>query len=116
MPYTQVPQNSGSNSSTDAIIFPTDQLRQVAAQILVDADAALQRHNAIWAKIQTFLHDHDDGGHMAAVLNPHEQRMRASYNWQMQLASALFQAIDTVEGTDNAMAQGFTHSYHGFQP
>ncbi|MDQ2715627.1 MAG: hypothetical protein M3Z08_12025 [Chloroflexota bacterium] len=110
MPH--MPANNGSGSSTDGILFPVDQMREVAAKILVQADLALQRHNTLWAQVQAFLHEHDDGGDMAAVLNPHEQRMRASYNWQMHLASTLFQAIDTVEGTDNAMAQGFMPGEH----
>lgn len=108
---SNVPEPGGSSS--DAIIFPTDQLREVAAKILVQADTALQQHNKLWAQVQTFLHENDDHGNMAAVLNPHDKRMRASYDWQMQLASTLFQVVDLVEGADDSAAQGFTPRHHG---
>ncbi|MEO6891195.1 MAG: hypothetical protein ABI324_19595 [Ktedonobacteraceae bacterium] len=42
-----MPANNGSGSSTDGILFPVDQMREVAAKILVQADLALQKHNTL---------------------------------------------------------------------
>ncbi|MBV9615284.1 MAG: hypothetical protein JO031_07510, partial [Ktedonobacteraceae bacterium] len=79
----------GGTTDPDLTIYPIDQLREVAARILVQADQALQQHNATWSNIQVWLNENDEYGYMASVLNPHEKRMRDSYNWQMQLASTL---------------------------
>ena len=70
----------GGSSNSDLTIYPIDSLREVAARILVQADSALQQHNAIWSNIQGWLNENDDSGALAAVLSPHEKRMRDSYN------------------------------------
>jgi hypothetical protein len=47
------------------------------------------------------------------VLAPHAQCLRASNEWQIQLATSLFDAIDLVEGADNDIAQSF-QPHRGF--
>src|SRR5215472_3600335 len=101
------PQDDGTTSDPSLIVYPVDRLRQAAAQLLVSADNALQQHNQTWSQIQQWLHDNDDKGYMASVLNPHEKRMRDSYNWQMQLASTLFDAIDQINNNEDNTAQDF---------
>ncbi len=103
----------GSGTDTGQIVYPVDLLREVAAKIVVDADLALQQHQTLWKQIEAFLHDHDDDGKMAAVLNPYEKRMRDSYNWQMDLATSIFSAIDMVTSTDDTVGDNFTPHGHG---
>jgi hypothetical protein len=100
------PDNSGS--SNESILYPIDLMREVAAKLLVQADTAMQEHNTICAKVQGFLETNDVDGCMAAVVAPHEKRMRDSYEWQMQLASTLFSAIDEMESADQNVSQSFT--------
>ena len=48
-------------------------------------------------------------------LNPYAARLRATYDWQLNLASALFDLLDAIEGTENANTGLFTPR-HGQQP
>lgn len=102
-----------NGSNPDFILYPVDQIREVAAQILVQADLAQQQHATIWQQIQTWLDTNDDNGYIASVLKPHEKRMRDSYAWQIQLATALFDAVDQVESYDDQNSQNFTPRTHG---
>ncbi len=97
-----------SGGSNESILYPIDLMRQVAAKLLVQADTALQEHNTICAQVQSFLDTNDVDGCMAAVVAPHEKRMRDSYEWQMQLATTLFSAIDAMESADQNVSQSFT--------
>ncbi len=95
-------------TASDTIIYPIDLLRKTAAKILVDADLAQQEHQAKWHALKTkYIDVHDLDGKMAAVLNIHEKRMSDSYNWQMKLAQALFDAISQMETADQQAAKGF---------
>jgi hypothetical protein len=112
MPFPK--EDTTGSASSEKMVYPIDLLRQVAAKILVDADMALQQHQTLWKGVQGFLYEHDVNGKMAAVLEPHEKRMRDSYNWQMQLASTLFAAIDAVTTTDQDAANLFKN-HHGYE-
>jgi hypothetical protein len=110
----RIPVGSGSTGNSDeSILYPIDLMRQVAAKLLVQADVAQQEHDRIYAQVQSFLEANDVDGTMAAVVKPHAQRMRDSYEWQIQLASTLFDAIDAMENTDQNVSQRFTPT-HGF--
>jgi len=93
--------------ANDQKIYPVDLLSQVAAQILTDANQALEQHQTIWKQVQTFLQDNDVDGKMAAVLDPHQQRMVDSYNWQIQLAKSISSAVEQVKQADSNMAGEF---------
>ncbi len=41
------------------------------------------------------------------VLEPHEQRLRATYDWQEQFAQALFDLVDQIEQTERNIQAGF---------
>ncbi len=103
----------GGTSDPNLTIYPIDSIREVAARILVQADQALQQHTTTWSGIQAWFNENDDSGYMASVLNPHEKRMRDLYNWQMQLASTLFAALDLIEANENDIRQSLTPREHG---
>ncbi len=48
------------------------------------------------------------------LLQPYAARLRAAYNWQTDLASSLFAAVNLMENTDSDVAQAFTPTVHGF--
>ncbi|WP_322480848.1 hypothetical protein [Thermogemmatispora sp.] len=47
---------------------------------------------------------------MRTCLDSSVQRLRASYDWPTDLASALFQAADTLEQADQQLADSFEPS------
>ncbi len=112
MPY--IPAGDGSSSGNEEMSYPIDLLREVAAKILANASLGLDEHTTAWQKTQSYVDANPAlRPFMDAVLVQHEQHLRASYQWQLDLASALFAAIDTVEGADNDVAQSF-RPQHGF--
>lgn len=109
-----IPGDSFGGSSSETLNYPIDLLTQVAARILGDATAALEQHQTLWRQVQEFLRENDVDGKMEAVLRPHEQRMRDSYNWQMQLASSLFSAIDAITENEDTLAKSFQRDHGAF--
>lgn len=111
-------------SSRDEIRIPTDLLREVAAEILAEVGQALALHDQTWHAIQAWIDESsptygtaDLGSgmidphvphHLNEVLQPHAQRLRASYEWQISVAQALFAAVDAVETTEQGLANGFS--------
>jgi hypothetical protein len=106
-----------SNPQKGQLAYPTDLLRQTAAKILANADAALTDHQSIWNKIQLYYLDpHPQlGQFMIEVLDPHQKRLAAAFQWQIDLATTIFSMVDLIEGTDNDVKQSFQGG-HGHQP
>lgn len=123
-----MPQTSSddSGSASDEVVYPIDLLREAAAKILVNATLALEQHDLTWRMVQAYINESGPRAfnfwspnqnqldaqinvqpYLEKLLTPHAQRLRASYEWQIKLASTLFEAIDSVEGTDNDVAQSF---------
>lgn len=101
----------GDPGGDEQVVYPLDHMREVAAKILVQASDAQAQHDQQWQQIQTYItHDFDPGwGHtVLACVQPYAQRVRATYDWQINLASALFDAIDAIEGNENGTTQSFT--------
>jgi hypothetical protein len=101
------------------ILYPVDHISQIAAQILTNASTAQQSHDTAWQDLQTYIRNtfapawHDT---VINLITPYVNHLRASYDWQIDLASALFDATEVITGTDNNIAQHFhTDHYHGFQ-
>ena len=110
------PEPGGSNS--DLLSYPVDYMRTTAAKILVRAQQALDDHDKAWSSVLNYCETtpSDFGVHVVrAVLQPHAQRLRQSYEWQLALAQSLFDAIDSVEGTDVSIQDMF-NNFHGFVP
>lgn len=114
---TQIPNNLGDEGNTsdpNAITYPVDQMRNIGIKLYLDAETALQQHETIWQWVKSWLASNDDKGYYAAVLNPHEQRMRASFAWQQQLGQTLVNAADLADSTDDSTAQSFTKNGHTY--
>ncbi|MDQ2715706.1 MAG: hypothetical protein M3Z08_12425, partial [Chloroflexota bacterium] len=102
----------------ELLSYPVDYMRTTAAKILVRAQQALDEHDKAWNAALNYCETtpSDFGAHVVrAVLQPHAQRLRQSYEWQLALAQSLFDAIDSVEGTDVSIRDLFM-GYHGFAP
>ncbi|GCE10535.1 hypothetical protein [Tengunoibacter tsumagoiensis] len=107
--YFRDPADDGSSPQSDVVSYPLDDMRQAAAKILVDADLALTKHNTQWYSIKKFVERFPGfmQGTIFNVLNPYEKRLRDSYQWQMDFATALFDTADQMENTDQTVSDNF---------
>lgn len=109
MPY--LPLGQDGSTSSDLIVYPVDHMRETAAKILAKASYAQTQHDATWQQIQNYAHQNFDSRMVGTVLDclkPYADRLRASYDWQIDFASALFTAVDAVVSTDTNIADAFT--------
>lgn len=111
---SRIPGPPGGN---DLIVFPLDHMRETAAKILVQASDAQTQHDALWQQIQDYVQDFDPGWQQTVMdcLKPYADRLRASYDWQLNLASALFDAVDAIEGNEDNTSQLFVPHRKGPQ-
>ena len=109
MPYPR-PEQYGSNSS-DLIVYPVEHMRETAAKILAKASSAQAQHDTTWQQIQNYVSQNFDPRMQSTVLDclkPYADRLRATYNWQIDFASALFTTVDAITSVDEQGAQSFT--------
>ena len=105
---TFVPLDTGNSSSL--IVFPTDHMRNVASQIHSQAIVAQSNHDITWQQIQTSITNHFDPQLQQTVLDcvkPYADRIRAAYDWQLDLATALHDAADQVDTSEGTIQQSF---------
>ncbi len=121
-----IPAGGDSSSGSDEMSYPLDVLGETAAKILANANLALDEHTRHWSVVQAYIDSNgprpfnvwsptqaqydaqlDVRPYLDNVLTPHAQRLHDSYQWQIQLATALFAAIAAVEGADTDVAQSF---------
>ncbi len=109
---------SGNTGGSDLVVYPLDHMRDTAAKILAQAGDAQAQHDALWKQIQNYVEDDFNtvwGRTVMACLAPYAERLSASYEWQINLATALFDAVDVIEGNENATSQAFV-PHRGLQP
>jgi len=109
MPYPR-PEQYGSASS-DQIVYPVDHMRETAAAILAKANEAQVQHDITWQQIQNYVYQHFDPAMQGTILDclkPYVERLRATYDWQINFASALFTTVDAIMSTENAISDAFT--------
>ncbi len=116
MPY---PKPTPPDSSGE-IVYPVEHLRETAAKILAQASNAQQQHDTALQALQKYFYTPDNCDPLVAeiifgVLLPYTDRLRASYDWQMSMASALFTIVDAITENENQTAQSFTPG-HGAAP
>ncbi len=112
-----MPHVPSDSSSGESIVYPIEHMRQTAAKIVAKASYAQEQHDTTWAQIQAYVLNNfepDMQGSVMNLLQPYAARLRAAYDWQMNLASSLFAAVDLMESTDSTVAQAFTPTVHGF--
>ncbi len=141
MPIIKGPDTGGS--SNDEILFPTDQLRTAASKILAQISLSRNEHTTHWNAVQSYLtqsapkHAHvtlpvvygaglmggipyslDVTSYMKDLLDPHEERLRDTYDWLEKFVQALYDAIDQIEQTDTGIATNFDNytNHRGFTP
>ncbi len=112
-----MPRVPVDGSSNESIVYPIEHMRQTAAKILAKASYAQEQHDTTWTQIQSYVQNNFEPDMQETVMNllqPYAARLRAAYDWQMNLASSLFAAVDLMENADNDVAQSFTPIAHGF--
>ena len=114
MPYPR-PEQYG-NTSGDQIVYPVEHMRETAAKILAQASYAQSQHDITWQQLQSYVYQNFDPkmhSTLLACLRPYADRLRATYDWQISFASALFTAVDAITSVDTQAAQAFTPSGPG---
>ncbi|MBX5452275.1 MAG: hypothetical protein IRZ24_19585 [Thermogemmatispora sp.] len=112
--------SSSHLDSPRPVSYSLFQIRQTAARALAEVSSATQQHDTTWRQIHDWLTDENQvdpawADVILTCLVPYAQRLRASYDWLTDLASALFAAADFLEGTDQQMADSFQPT-HGYAP
>lgn len=107
-----MPYPKPTPGSSEQIVYPVDHLRETAAKILAQASEAQQQHDAALQAIQAYFYNPDNCDPLVAeimygALLPYANRMRASYDWQMDLATALFNVVDAITEHENRADQSF---------
>lgn len=97
-------------SDGNTISYPPDAMRTTAGKIRNNATTALNNHESYWSLIQTCISPLPGFMQSAlnAVLNPHNERLRASFQWQMDYADLLEKAAGEMEAQDNTTKRSFT--------
>ena len=109
MPH--LPLEPSGDTSGDLVVYPVEHMREAAAQILVQASNAQSQHDITWQQIQNYIQQNFDAkmvGTLLDCLTPYANRLRATYNWQIDFASALFTTVDAITSVDDQAAQSFT--------
>ncbi len=109
MPYPR-PEQYGSTSG-DQIVYPVDSMRETAAKILTKASFAQAQHDIAWQQTQSYVQQNFDARMVGTILDclkPYADRLRATYDWQIDFASALFTAVDAITSVEHQAAQSFT--------
>lgn len=109
MPHIQA--DSGGSS---AIVYPVEHMRTVAAQILATASLAQSNHDAQWQQVLNYINNNFDPtmhATLLACLKPYADQVRESYDWQISLATALFDTVNQIDRNEQGTQQslGFTH-------
>ena len=108
MPYPKPP----TSSSSDVVVYPIEHLRETAAKILVQASNAQQQHDIALQILRSFFYNSGTFDPTVVeiifgVLLPYADRLRASYDWQMDMASALFSVVDALTENEDQITQSF---------
>lgn len=121
--------NTNDTSSSDAISYDTDAIRETADRIIARVGTALDTHTSTWNAIQSYLDGEkayqnalpsvrqgwvstsegampDVYSLIRAVLEPHEKRLRDSFNLQLSFAEALFNLADRIDQAEQMNLAG----------
>src|SRR2546430_16278475 len=89
-----------TTGGSDLLVYPLRHMRETAAKILAQAGSSQAQHDLLWQHLQDYLEQDFDPGWKESLrefLTPYAARLRLSYDWQMNLASALSEATDAIE-------------------
>lgn len=122
------------NSSSDGkVSYDTVSIREVAGKIMASAWIALDNHSSTWNAIQAYLDGDGSKSNslpgengwftvmgnsgiakmpdvyyfVRSVLEPHEKRLRDSFNLQLAFAQALFDLADQIDQAEQMINDGF---------
>ena len=93
----------------EGMSYPIDKMRSVAQNIRTSANNALTNHHMHWQRVQNCI-DRLPGfmqSPLYYVLDPHDRRLRNSYQWQLDFADALEKAANDMDDVDQQVKQAF---------
>ena len=106
--YT-IPTPPGGRSSGQ-MSYPLARMLETASQIITNANNSLTEHDSAWKKVEAYVQTFPGfmQGAVMAMLVPYANRLRASYQWQLDLATTLIDGVTSMEGADSDVANSFT--------
>jgi hypothetical protein len=98
-----------SDNGSGSLSYPTKHMVDVASQMCTNANNALKEHDAAWSRIQNYVHGLFGfmQGPIFAVLNPYEQHLRKSYQWQIDCGNAIIGAANLMDETNTSVSNSF---------
>jgi hypothetical protein len=109
MPF--IPSPERDTSQQPSVSYPTDKIRQVAQQIIHDAQQGLDLHTQTWSQVLRYADTTPAASFglrpVKMVLYPHEQRLQASYHWQIQMGKVLEQVADQIQQEEKRLVSMF---------
>src|SRR5215469_603142 len=104
-----IPTTPGGRSSGQ-MSYPLTRMLETASQIITNATNSLAEHDSAWKKVEAYVQTFPGfmQGAVMTVLVPYANRLRASYQWQLDLATTLIDGVTTMEGADSDVANSFT--------
>src|SRR5215471_15475976 len=107
MSTNPTPPASGSSGQMS---YPFERMLEAASQLITNANNSLTEHDSAWKKVEAYVQTFPGfmQGAVMTVLVPYANRLRASYQWQLDLATTLIDGVTTMEGADSDVANSFT--------
>ncbi len=95
--------------AADKITYPIDHMQQTAQKIKTNAQQAYERHVMAWRNVEALIGRFPGfmQSPLRAVFDPHDQRFRLSYQWQMEFADHLLEAANSMQQVEESNAQNF---------
>ena len=94
---------------SDTRSYSTEAMRATARKIRTNAQNGLNTHNQHWHQLQSSISSLP--GFIQSlfnlVLKPHDQSIRDSFQWQMDYATQLEQAANSLETIEGLLADVF---------
>lgn len=99
-------------SANDEMSYPIEHMYTTVDNIMSNASTSLTQHEIAWSNVQRYIDrfPYFMQGPVRAVLSAYEQRLRQSYEWQVEYAKALKDATDTAAGVEQDVYTSFRHN------
>ncbi len=95
--------------AAEEISYPIDRMQETAQKIKTNAQQGYERHVMAWRNVEALIERFP--GFMQtplpAVFDPHDQRFRLSYQWQMDFADHLLEAANAMQQVEENNVQQF---------
>ncbi len=95
--------------AVDEITYPINRMQQTAQKIKTNAQQAYEQHVTAWRSVEMLISRFPGfmQSPLRTVFDPHDQRFRLSYQWQIEFADHLLEAANTMQQVEEKNAQNF---------